>query len=118
MTNPPERAARSGASRPWLDIMGEEPVARQTFAAKFWTTRLVILWQRGLDMFTGDAGHLGEECGKAGCRGGVGWGGGVEDCVGTVNACAEVAGGGLRVGGCYNRAHDGDAGEFCMGMRG
>jgi hypothetical protein len=28
--------------------MGEEPVARQTFAAKFWTTRLVMLWQRGL----------------------------------------------------------------------
>jgi hypothetical protein len=38
------REARSAASRPLLDMIGEEPVARHTLAAKFWTARLVMLW--------------------------------------------------------------------------
>lgn len=47
ITSEPPRAARSGASSELLDMIGDEPTARATLAAKFWTTRLVMLWQSG-----------------------------------------------------------------------
>lgn len=48
ITREPFREARSAASKELLDMIGEAPTARQMFAARFWTTRLVMLWQRGL----------------------------------------------------------------------
>jgi hypothetical protein len=77
-----------------------------------------MVYRIGLDMFAEDARDLGEEYGEVGCPSGVGWGGGIESCVGAVDACAEVTGGGLRVAGCHYSAYDGDAGELCMGMCG
>ena len=47
ITKLPPRLARSAASRPLFDIMGDEPMAMATLAAKFWTTRLVMLWHSG-----------------------------------------------------------------------
>ena len=46
MTRPPPSLARSAASVPFIDMIGDAPVAKQTLAAKFCTTVLVMLWDR------------------------------------------------------------------------